>query len=331
MELNREQLQELAAKLAVRPDVLEKVVRLLAVLARIREDEDIRDRVALKGGTALNVFWLPLPRLSVDIDLNFVGAVSARELAEQRPEFEQRVTRACRLAGCRVAHSPSEHAGGKFRLRFTSVLGGEQNLELDVSFVARVPLGGLVERNAVLPGFEQALALSYTLPELAAGKFMALLARAVARDQYDAMRILEHDPDMLGRLEFRLAFVCFAAAAREDARSWSGRLAALDPKDVRSRLVPVLRNAEEPLANDARGLAAHLAERLTGVAVELVAWSSAERAFMDALMDRGELRAELLTGQPELQRRINSQPMLRWKQMNVRQHLGLPPLSDEAD
>jgi len=28
----------------------------------------------LKGGTALNLFLLDLPRLSVDIDLNYIGA-----------------------------------------------------------------------------------------------------------------------------------------------------------------------------------------------------------------------------------------------------------------
>lgn len=331
MELTREQIQDLATRLGVRPDVLEKVVRLLAVLRRIREDEDLRDRVALKGGTALNVFWLPLPRLSVDIDLNFIGELSAGALAEQRPEFERRMTRACQLAGCRVAHSPSEHAGGKFRLRFTSLLGGEQNLELDISFVARVPLGELVERSAVVPGFEQERALTYKLPELAAGKFTALLARVVARDRYDAVRILEHDPEMLATPEFRIAFTCSAAASRDDAREWSGQLVALDPQDVRTRLVPVLRASQEPLAGDAKKLAAQLEARLAGVTTRLVAWSPREREFMDALMDRGELRAELLTDRPDLQSRIAAQPMLKWKQMNVRQHLDLPPLPDEAD
>ncbi len=298
MEQTREQIRELATRLGVRSDVLEKVVRLLDVLRHIREDEEIRSRVALKGGTALNVFWLPLPRLSVDIDLNFVGDISASELTHQRPEFEQRVARARKLAGCRIAHSPSQHAGGKFRLRFASLLGGEQNLELDISFVARVPLGDLVEREAVLTGFESERVLTYTLTELAAGKFTALLARVVAR---------------------------------EDARGWSGRLDALDPLDIRTRLVPVLRSAQEPLASDARALAAHLESRLAGVTTRLVAWSPAEREFMNALMDHGELKPELLTDRPELRRRIAAQPMLRWKQMNVRQHLGLPPMSNEAD
>ena len=238
------------------------------------------------------------------------------------------MTRACQLAGCRVAHSPSEHAGGKFRLRFRSLLGGEQNLELDISFVARVPLSGLIERAALLPGFEAEQVLTYTLPELAAGKFTALLARVVARDQYDAVRILESDPGLLLRPEFRLAFTCFAAAARDDARKWSGRLASLDVQDVRTRLVPLLRVAREPLAGDATKLAAHLEQELSGVAGRLVAWSPGEREFLDALMDRGDLRPEHLTDEPGLRRRIAAQPMLQWKQMNVREHLGLAPMSE---
>ena len=75
-------------------------------------------------------------------------------------------------------------------MRFTSLLAGEQNLELDVSFVACVPMGGLVERRATLPGFESEKVLTYTLPELAAGKFTALLSRVVARDRYDAVSAL---------------------------------------------------------------------------------------------------------------------------------------------
>lgn len=86
----------------------------------------------------------------MDIDLNFVADVTPEALGARRPVFEQRITRACQLAGSRVLHSPSEHAGGKFRLRFSSRFGGEQNLELDISYVARVPLFGLVERRSAL-------------------------------------------------------------------------------------------------------------------------------------------------------------------------------------
>ena len=88
MDLSREELRALATQVGVRADVLERVVRLLKVLARFRADEDLSGAIALKGGTALNVFWLPLPRFSVDIDINFIGSVSAGELAALRPAFE---------------------------------------------------------------------------------------------------------------------------------------------------------------------------------------------------------------------------------------------------
>lgn len=48
---------------------------------------------------------------------------------------------------------------------------------------------------------------------------------------------------------------------------------------------------------------------------------------LDALLDHGELKPDLLTADLDVQKRIAAQPMLRWKQKNVRQHRNLPPLA----
>ena len=50
---------------------LSKVERLLALLDGLRSHTFLKGRVALKGGTALNLFVFDVPRLSVDIDLNY--------------------------------------------------------------------------------------------------------------------------------------------------------------------------------------------------------------------------------------------------------------------
>lgn len=78
--MNRSDLESLAGLLRVNPVVLEKVTRLLEILERLDKQDGVRDRYALKGGTALNLFVLPLPRLSVDIDLNFVHACGPAQL-----------------------------------------------------------------------------------------------------------------------------------------------------------------------------------------------------------------------------------------------------------
>ena len=60
-------LQRLAGETGLQAGILEKVLRLLDVLQEITRDPVLGERLVLKGGTALNVFHLPLDRLSVDI------------------------------------------------------------------------------------------------------------------------------------------------------------------------------------------------------------------------------------------------------------------------
>ncbi len=51
--------------------------------------------------------------------------------------------------------------------------------------------------------------------------------------------------------------------------------------------------------------------------------AAAERAFLDLLLERGEIDATMLTSDAALQQRIHAQPLLAWKALNVRRHQGL--------
>lgn len=55
MVASRETLQDLAAERQLQPATLERVIRLIDILA-FGADALIGPRIALKGGTALNVF-----------------------------------------------------------------------------------------------------------------------------------------------------------------------------------------------------------------------------------------------------------------------------------
>lgn len=66
-ELRRE-----AAAAGFRPESLEKVLRLNELLEGLRQHPFLKSRLALKGGTALNLFVFDLPRLSVDLDLDYM-------------------------------------------------------------------------------------------------------------------------------------------------------------------------------------------------------------------------------------------------------------------
>lgn len=52
----------------------------------------LKNKWALKGGAALNLFIFDLPRLSVDIDLNYIGNIDRDEMLKDRPKIQSTIT-----------------------------------------------------------------------------------------------------------------------------------------------------------------------------------------------------------------------------------------------
>ena len=62
----------------------------------------------LKGGTALNLFFFDLPRLSVDIDLNYIGQLDRQEMLLERPEVEKALEAIFQREGLSIRPYPRE-------------------------------------------------------------------------------------------------------------------------------------------------------------------------------------------------------------------------------
>ena len=80
MRLSRERLQREATATGFRVEIVEKVAQLLDLLDGFNRHPYLKGRLALKGGTALNLFVFDVPRLSIDIDLNYVGQLDPQRL-----------------------------------------------------------------------------------------------------------------------------------------------------------------------------------------------------------------------------------------------------------
>ena len=93
-------------------------MRLLDLLQAIAADPTLRTRVTPRGGTALNVFHLPLDRLSVNIDLNYVGALAREAMEADRPVVQASFAGPARRRGL-PGHSP---AGGSCRRQMGGAL-----------------------------------------------------------------------------------------------------------------------------------------------------------------------------------------------------------------
>ncbi len=318
MKISPETLAIQAEATGFRPDMLEKVALLLQLLDAIRSHSFLKDKLVLKGGTALNLFIFAVPRLSVDIDLNYVGAADRETMLLERPKVEQALQAVFSREGYTVRRVPTEHAGGKWQLRYPSASGQGGNLEVDVNFMFRIPLWPVQRIDSRPVGIWQAAGIPMVdVHELAAGKLSALLSRRQARDLFDCSNLFRLGG--LDRERLRLAFVVYGAMSRKDWRTIALADVDVDIADLEQKLIPTLRFAgSEYIRKDQFGKG--LVEDCRDLLSSLLPFTAPEQEFLDRILDRGEIAPELLTGDEALQSHIRCHPLLEWKAVNVRGH-----------
>jgi predicted nucleotidyltransferase component of viral defense system len=303
-------------------EMLEKVLHLLNLLKTLNSHPVLKGKWVLKGGTALNLFLFEIPRLSVDIDLNYIGAADRDEMLSDRPRIEQATQAVFSREGFTIKRAPDEHAGGKWRLGYQSFTGQPGNLEVDFNFMFRLPLWEVYNYDSCPLGEYQAKGIPVLdTHELAAGKLAALFARRQARDLFDCHQLLKMDG--LDHERLRIAFVTYGGMNRKDWRDVLVEDVDFDETELTRMLYPMLnaRLTQTQGASSDYGtlLLQECRERLS----VLLPFTEAEHTFLDLLLDEGKIEASLLTDDECLQKRIQQQPLLNWKALNVKKHKGL--------
>jgi len=319
LRISREKLLAEAEKTKFRTDVLEKVAHLLNLLNTLRSHPFLEDKLALKGGTALNLFFFNVPRLSVDIDLNYIGTEDKEGIIEIRPKLEQALKAVFSREGFNIRQIPTEHAGGKWLLQYQSSSRQTGNLEVDINFMFRIPLWPVVKMDSHLLGTWQATDITLMdIHEIAAGKLAALLSRKQARDLFDCHRLL-HNTD-LDNDKLRIAFIVYGAINRKDWRAVSPEDVVFDNDELTRQLVPTL---HIDFAEDFVEYGKKLADECRQAMSVVLPFRKAELDFLNLLLEEGITRPELITNDPYILENINNHPMLKWKALNVRRYKGL--------
>lgn len=319
MRISRDRLMAESESTGFRPEILEKAIHLLSLLEMLDSHPHLKGKLALKGGTALNLFLLEVPRLSVDIDLNHIGAPDRESLEADRPLVERAIAGICGREGYVITRSPSEHAGGKFRLQYQSTVTPTGILQLDLNFMLRVPLWPVTPRDSFPVGSYFASGIPMLdVHEIAAGKFAALLSRRAARDLYDAHRLLQCG--LLDADKLRLAFVIYGAINRKDWRTVRSDDVGFDLRDLENQLMPVLRGDALSRVGDRKKWAQSLVDDCRIGLEALLPLQEHEREFLDLLLDSGDVQPDRLTSDHDMQERIKMHPGVLWKALNVRKH-----------
>jgi predicted nucleotidyltransferase component of viral defense system len=303
---------------------LEKVRHLLELLASLCSHPFLKERIALKGGTALNLFVFQLPRLSVDIDLNYIGSKNREIMLSDRPKIDQAIQAVCGRQRMQVKRFPEEHAGGKWRLTYMNESGQPGTLALDTNFLLRTPLWPPLLMDSWAIGSMKATNVPVLdLHELAAGKLAALFDRSAPRDLFDACHLLRDL--MLDKSRLRLAFVVYGGVSRRDWRTVSIKDIYISRTDVAQQLLPMLRSDLVPNSLDIDRWIDSLVSECRSLLAGILPLTDREVQFLTFLNDQGEIMPDLLTEELGMQAIIRDHPGLLWKAQNVRGYLKRGP------
>jgi len=322
MKISPSDILTIAESVDFNANIVEKVIYLLNLLNAINSHPFLKGKLALKGGTALNLFVFNIPRLSIDIDLNYVGSDSRDSLLKNRPKIDKAIKAVFEREGFIVKRLPEEHAGGKWRLSYQSYTGQPGILEVDINFMFRIPLWKVERMDSYVFGNYQAVNIPVLdIHELAAGKLAALFARHQARDLYDTNLLLKSKDLDIERL--RVAFVIFGALNRKDWRTISLNDILFDSAELEKMLIPVLHKNAIPDKTKVKLFTQRLTKECLKQLSLILPFKKNELEFLDKVLDKGEIEPAVITDDIELQNRIKKHPMLLWKTLNVREYFKL--------
>lgn len=311
MQFDRATLGREAKELGFVRDTFEKVCRLAEVLAYFENDTLLSDTLALKGGTAINLTIFDLPRLSVDIDLDFSKNVSREEMLDQRTQIDTRIRKYMTAAGYTLgSKSKSYHALESYVYEYINAGGVKDNLKIEINYMLRCHVFPILRRTVNLPWQQEPLTvLSVDPVEVFAAKAVALINRAAARDLYDMYNLQKLDlleGDELSKL--RKTIVFYEAIASEKVPEHIGfdGIESLDGRRIKTELLPVLRKSEQFELELAKKRVREFLEDI------LLPENISELEFWKAFA-QGEYKPELVFDDQEIIKSIAEHPMAAWK------------------
>lgn len=303
-------LGRLSKELGFVRDTFEKVCRLTEVLSFISDDPLLSETLALKGGTAINLTIFDVPRLSVDIDLDYSRNVTREPMLKERTEITARIRKY--MTAARYSLSPKSkqyHALDSFVYDYQNAGGVKDNLKIEINYMLRCHVLPLCRRKAVLPWDKGDLTVLSVDPlEIFSAKTAALLNRAAPRDLYDLYNLQRSELIDAERADlYRKCVIFYCAIASEQAPD-SFVFTSIDtitPQKIRTELFPVLSRSERfDLTPAQQAVKGYLFDMLTPNDEELLFW----RSFREGRYEPWRLFAE-----KEILSRIENHPMAIWK------------------
>lgn len=145
---NKSYLDNIAKEKGFLRDNVEKVIRLSEILNFFYHNDFLKRSLALKGGTAINLTVFQMPRLSVDIDLDFANNCCREEMIAAREIINRNILAYMWSEGYSLKPgSKSPHALDSWVFAYTNAGGNSDNIKIEINYSDRCHVLPIIERT----------------------------------------------------------------------------------------------------------------------------------------------------------------------------------------
>ena len=311
---NKIELEKVARETSFIRDNLEKVIRLSNILEFLVSNDDLKGKVVLKGGTAINLTVFDMPRLSVDIDLDYCINSDKDTMMTDRAVIGQEILGHMQSNGYTLHPSSKDtHALDSWVFSYLNAGGNRDNIKIEINYMMRAHILEPLTRKTSVPFIEEVDVYALAPLELFGSKIKALIERAAPRDLYDVNRMIKENifkEDQMDMLRKIVVFYLAVGGKNKPEKAYSfERIQNIRFPQIRSALIPVLKKTEKFDFEEAKS-------NVISFLTTLLILGDAEKKFIDSF-NQGEYKPEVLFDDHEIVERIKEHPMALWKMNEV--------------
>lgn len=290
-------------------DTFEKVLRLKEILRFLNEEEYLREHLLLKGGTAINLTVFNLPRLSVDIDMDYTPNDTKEDMLEARDKIITLIKDYLEAEGYKLSQgSRFMHSLDALYYQYQNSGGNRDLIKIELNYSLRAHVLESVDRRILPKVFDDGMKIRTLAPmEIFAAKGNALISRAAARDLYDWGNLIEKKLFENEKNLFRKCFIFYATISAETVNR-EFDISAIDSimfDKIRRELFPVLSKKDNFMLDERK-------QQAKDYIAELMQLTEREQEYIDRFIAK-EYVPELLFEDNEIVERIKEHPMAIWK------------------
>ena len=294
-------------------DTLEKVTRLADILEYLNTNPILKDSLALKGGTAINLTIFNLPRLSVDIDMDYLITDKREEMLQSREIIKNTINSYMLSEGYSInPKTRNPHSLDSWIYDYIGTSGNKDNIKIEINYSLRSHVLEVEERLIITENFSSKYMVKSLAPlEIYGSKFNALLNRAAARDLYDVRNMIINGIFDKSEEELLKKCIIFYAAISTNKINKN-----FDTKEIDSITSHIIKRELKPVINVKDNFELEPAKNLVKEYISsLMVLTNEEKEFLNSF-ERGEYNPELLFEDQNILDRIRNHPMALWKTRN---------------